>query len=193
MNKPDTKLDECIFVAEKIIPADLCDYVIQDLNIRSWQPHEWCSTITYKTITHKTKELDIQFTTLKLQKLLEPIIIEAGTLYNKTYAYEGIKTGSIMHNSSTLRFNRYSPGQIMRHHMDHIKSLFDGKHRGIPVLSFILNLNDDYEGGDLFFWKDTVVPLGKGDICMFPSNFLFPHGVTELTKGKRYSAVCWGW
>jgi hypothetical protein len=30
-NKPDTKLDECIYVAEKIIPADLCDAIVQDI------------------------------------------------------------------------------------------------------------------------------------------------------------------
>ena len=92
-----------------------------------------------------------------------------------------------------IRFNRYGSGQIMRQHMDHIHSIFDGKEKGIPVLSFILNLNDDYEGADLYFWKDHIVKLGKGDIIMFPSLFLFPHGVTEATKGKRYSAVSWGW
>ena len=92
-----------------------------------------------------------------------------------------------------VRFNRYAPGQIMRPHHDHIHSLFDGTVKGVPVLSFIMNFNDDYEGADLFFWEDTVVPLGKGDIIMFPSNWLFPHGVTEATKGKRYSGVTWGW
>ena len=98
-----------------------------------------------------------------------------------------------MNQFSPFRFNRYSPGQIMRQHHDHIHSLFDGKIKGVPVLTFILNFNDDYEGADLFFWEDTVVKLGKGDIIMFPSNWLFPHGVTEATKGKRYSAVCWAW
>ena len=73
----------------------------------------------------------------------------------------------------------------MRQHYDHIHSIFDGKLRGIPVLSFILNLNDDYEGADLYFWDEHIVPLGKGDIIMFPSLFLFPHGVTEATKGKK--------
>ena len=57
----------------------------------------------------------------------------------------------------------------------------------------ILNFNNDYEGADLFFWKDYVVKLGKGDIIMFPSLFFFPHGVTEVTKGVRYSGVCWAW
>ena len=30
-NKPDTKLDECIYVAEKIIPADICDVIVKEL------------------------------------------------------------------------------------------------------------------------------------------------------------------
>ena len=42
-------------------------------------------------------------------------------------------------------------------------------------------------------WEDYELDLGKGDIVMWPSNFLYPHGVTEATKGKRYSAVTWAW
>jgi predicted 2-oxoglutarate/Fe(II)-dependent dioxygenase YbiX len=98
-----------------------------------------------------------------------------------------------MNKFSAIRFNRYSPGQIMRQHMDHIHSLWNTQDAGIPVLSFILNLNDDYEGADLYFWDDYIVPLGKGDIIMFPSLFLYPHGVTEATRGRRFSAVSWAW
>ena len=98
-----------------------------------------------------------------------------------------------MNKFSTIRFNRYKPGQIMRQHHDHIHSLFDGNEKGIPVLSFVLNLNDNYRGADLYFWQDHVVPLGKGDIIMWPSLFLFPHGVTEARDGMRYSAVSWAW
>ena len=57
----------------------------------------------------------------------------------------------------------------------------------------ILNFNNDYEGADLFFWEKDVVELGKGDIIIFPSLFLFPHGVTEAISGTRYSGVCWAW
>ena len=193
-NKPDTKLDECIFIAEKIIPADLCDAVVQDIETREWRKHFWYNNEKDKIHSEETKELDIQFTTSELQETLAPFIIQAGKEYNQSYVpVDTPKTGQIMTNFNSLRFNRYSPGQIMRQHVDHIHSLFDGKNKGVPVLSFILNLNDGYEGADLFFWKDTVVKLGKGDIIMFPSNWLFPHGVTEATKGKRYSGVSWAW
>ena len=195
-NKPDTKLDECIFVAQKIIPADLCDSIVQDIETREWQPHRWYSN-TKDSYFSETKELDIQNATPQLQKTLSQYVIEAGRRYNQNYSYQHPscveRTGQIMTNFNALRFNRYSPGQIMRQHMDHIQSLFDGKIKGIPVLCFILNFNDDYEGADLFFWEDTIVKLSKGDIVMFPSNWLYPHGITEATRGKRYSAVTWGW
>jgi predicted 2-oxoglutarate/Fe(II)-dependent dioxygenase YbiX len=31
----------------------------------------------------------------------------------------------------------------------------------------------------------------SGDILLFPSNFMFPHEVKEITKGIRYSFVSW--
>ena len=69
----------------------------------------------------------------------------------------------------------------MRKHSDHIKSLFEGDVRGIPVLSIIINFNDDYEGGDLVFWNDHKVDLGEGDIVVFPSKAL--HG-TQANKSN---------
>ena len=192
-NKPDTKLDECIYVAEKIIPADFCDLIVKDIETREWKSHEWYTTGTAERYSNETKELDVQYATPELHRALSPFIIESGKRYNKIYSFPSEVAGQMMTRFSEPRFNRYESGQIFRQHHDHIHSLFDGEVKGVPVLTFILNFNDDYEGADLFFWEDTVVKLGKGDIIMFPSNWLFPHGVTEATKGKRYSGVCWSW
>ena len=193
MNKPDTKLDECIYVAKNIIPADLCDAVIKDIETRPWEPHSWYSNKTSDPSKFPEKmELDIQYATPELYKILSFFVIETGTKYNEIYSFKS-KSGQIINHFTGIRLNRYAPGQIMRQHHDNIHSIFDGKSKGVPVLSFIFNFNDDYEGADLYFWKDTIVPLGKGDICMFPSCFLFPHGVTEATKGIRYSGVTWAW
>ena len=197
MNKPDTKLDECIFIAEKIIPADLCDAIVKDIETRPWEPHTWYNEVTDSHSSKQTMELDVQNTTPELQRVLANFVVEAGKIYNKNYSYpyadQPDRSGQFMSQFSPVRFNRYKPGQIMRQHHDHIHSLFDGKIKGVPVLTFILNFNDDYEGADLFFWEDTVAKLGKGDIIMFPSNWLFPHGVDEATKGVRYSGSVWGW
>ena len=193
-NKRDTKLDECIYVAEKVIPADLCDAIVKDIETREWKPHTWYNNQSNSHSSYETKELDILPCTPEHQKVLSPIIVEAARQYNQTYSFQyEHMPAQMMGNFCSIRFNRYGPGQIMRQHHDHIHSLFDGKIKGIPVLTFILNFNDDYEGADLFFWEDTVVKLGKGDIIMFPSNWLFPHGVNEATKGVRYSGSIWAW
>jgi predicted 2-oxoglutarate/Fe(II)-dependent dioxygenase YbiX len=63
-------------------------------------------------------------------------------------------------------------------------------------LSIIMNLNDDYEGGDLIFTDQKNkeikrLKLGKGTIVFFPSNFMYPHSIQPITKGTRYSIVSW--
>jgi len=64
------------------------------------------------------------------------------------------------------------------------------------LVSVILNLNDDYKGGDLIFTDQKRkeikrLKLGKGSIVFFPSNFMYPHGIEPITKGTRYSIVSW--
>jgi hypothetical protein len=74
-------------------------------------------------------------------------------------------------------------------HVDHFAD--------IPrTMSCILLLNNDYEGGNLCFrnpdgsgeWEVEVKP---NRMIVWPSNFLYPHTVKPLTKGKRYSVVAW--
>jgi predicted 2-oxoglutarate/Fe(II)-dependent dioxygenase YbiX len=92
-----------------------------------------------------------------------------------------------------VRFNRYRTDTKMAFHCDHIHSLFDGQRKGVPILSILGSLNNDYEGGELVFWQDKVVELKAGEIMIFPSNFLYPHEVKMITKGTRYSFVSWAW
>tara|TARA_Y100001937_G_scaffold35239_1_gene50558 strand:+ start:4543 stop:5088 length:546 start_codon:yes stop_codon:yes gene_type:complete len=66
-------------------------------------------------------------------------------------------------------------------------------HRHISV---IMNLNEDYEGGELLFTDQKnndlkKIHLKKGSIVFFPSNFLYPHGILPILKGTRYSIVAW--
>ena len=78
----------------------------------------------------------------------------------------------------------------MRTHYDHIQILFDGKLKGIPIISIVGLLNDNYEGGQ-FMCRGNEIKLTRGDILLFPSNFMYPHEVREITKGIRYSFVSW--
>ena len=94
---------------------------------------------------------------------------------------------------SQIRFNKYSENTKMAEHCDHIHTLFDGKEKGIPILSVLGILNDDYEGGEFIMFEKEEIKLKKGDLLIFPSIFLYPHKVEPVTKGTRYSFISWVW
>mgnify|MGYP002641105794 FL=1 len=117
-------------------------------------------------------------------------------IYDEIGKYQ-VSTGAISSWSgwsgySPLRLNRYSAGQNMPKHVDHIYNLFDGDIKGVPILTFIINFNDNYSGGDLImFDEETGISLKKGELVLFPSNFLYPHSVGTVREGIRYSGVGW--
>ena len=94
---------------------------------------------------------------------------------------------------SIIKFIRYNEGHQMAEHCDHISSLFDGKIKGIPMLSLVGQLNEDFEGGEFVMWGDKVIEFEAGDLIIFPSNFVYPHRVEPVTKGARYSYVSWAY
>ena len=90
-----------------------------------------------------------------------------------------------------IKYNKYSVGNLMEKHIDHIHSIFDGTIKGIPILSIIGLLDDKFEGGEIEMFKDTKITLKAGEVLIFPSNFQYPHMVCPVTKGTRYSFVSW--
>lgn len=96
-----------------------------------------------------------------------------------------------------LQFTKYEPGQYYDWHRDSFAEPFkDGK---IRKLSVTVNLNDNFEGGDMYF--DPEIKYGEtnpvknyagrpqGSINVFPSHVW--HKVDKVTKGTRYSLVVW--
>ena len=81
----------------------------------------------------------------------------------------------------------------MKLHCDHIQSIFDGSKKGIPTLTILGSLNNDYKGGELILFKDKKIDLKAGNVVVFPSNFLYPHEVKPVISGVRYSYVSWVW
>jgi predicted 2-oxoglutarate/Fe(II)-dependent dioxygenase YbiX len=71
--------------------------------------------------------------------------------------------------------------------------MFDGERKGVPVLTVLGSLNNDYTGGEFVMWEDEVIDLPAGAIAVFPSNFMYPHEVRPVKTGVRYSYVSWAW
>jgi len=64
------------------------------------------------------------------------------------------------------------------------------------TVSVIINLNEEYKGGDLIFTDQNKFEIKRcklqtGSIVFFPSNFMYPHGIEPITEGTRYSIVAW--
>jgi predicted 2-oxoglutarate/Fe(II)-dependent dioxygenase YbiX len=86
---------------------------------------------------------------------------------------------------------RWLPGQLQMPHAD--KELHTGPDAGKPNdfpwydLSGLFYLNDDYEGGELYFPLQNIQFKPKaGGAYFFPGDKNFIHGVTEITNGIRY-------
>jgi predicted 2-oxoglutarate/Fe(II)-dependent dioxygenase YbiX len=173
------------------IPKEVCEALIDECNKKIWEKHKWNNYASGETSSEPTKELDVMPCTKEQQAKITPYLVEALNKYQEKHSVPGEKThGPWLSKFSPIRFNRYPVGTMMREHYDHIHSIFDGQMKGVPLVSIVANLNEDYEGSE-FYCRGEKIELKTGDILLFPSNFMYPHEVRETTKGTRYSFVSW--
>jgi len=184
------KIIDYVYVTN-VVSNTMCKDIIKSIDKRDWEKHKWYSADTGEMTSEKKKELDVQAITAEMQQAMTPMLVKAYQEYNNKFANtKETKMAQLATKFSPIRFNKYKKGTMMRMHYDHIHSLFDGQHKGIPVLSFVGCLNEDFTGGDFNICGKTL-KLKTGDIIIFPSCFMFPHEVTEVKKGTRYSFVSW--
>jgi len=87
---------------------------------------------------------------------------------------------------------RWLPGQLQMPHAD--KELHEGENKGKPNdfpyydLAGLFYINDDYEGGELYFPnQDIKFKPKRGAAYFFPGDMNYIHGVTEIKSGERYT------
>jgi predicted 2-oxoglutarate/Fe(II)-dependent dioxygenase YbiX len=180
-----TNLQDYIAIYKAVEPS-ICKQIIDNFDGAKWHKHSYSNPVT-KELTTYEDDLDVSFQD-KYMEYLGSKINECINDYLTNFAPIAFSVQEF----SKIRFNRYQIGTNMKFHHDHIHTLFDGEKKGIPILSIIGLLNDDFEGGDLLMLDSKKVQLEAGNIVLFPSNFLYPHAVTTITKGTRYSFVSWG-
>ena len=167
-----------------VLPAELCDEIIQETDIEMyWTPATAHSDYRSKYRNCNALSLDL-FKNGMYKELLHDYVIRCISIYQNKYGYPSPK---VILNMDLLR---YKKGEYYKKHVDnHTNTVFP------RYLSLIFILNDDYEEGGLTFFPDTNYSLDikatKGQVVIFPSNFMFPHRVNEVTKGTRYSIVSW--
>ena len=87
---------------------------------------------------------------------------------------------------------RWLPGQLQMPHAD--KELHTGPDAGTPNdfphydIAGLFYINDDYEGGELYFPEQGIQFKPKaGAAYFFPGDKNYIHGVTEIKSGIRYT------
>lgn len=169
-----------------------CGEILTAIQESEWQQHEYYNANSKLRETHD-QDLSVTYGNAPcIQSFNDSLWGVVNTYLNKDMNHLGEWWGGWT-GYSYARFNRYIPGKYMKLHCDHIYELFEGARRGIPILTILGALNDDYTGGELYFWKDQAIELKAGDVMVFPSNFLYPHEVKEVLTGIRYSYVSWVW
>ena len=172
---------------EGVLSSDFCDLVLKDLD---WDNAEDGKIRTsMKRDDPKAMNPIKRITKVLWQDFTTPI---AAVAYHYTLmANKAADWNFNIEQPQAVQLGRYNVGGHYSWHCD----------CGVPdennfqrKLSCTILLNDfsEYDGGLLEFIdlpEESQPPTTKGSIIIFPS--ILVHRVTPVTRGERFSAVCW--
>lgn len=168
-----------------------CKDIVLSIESVNWNLHNFYNARTKQTQSHD-HELSVSYEQVPLKTQLDQAIWNILQQYvTKDMAYMS-DWFNCWTGYSFSRFNRYNESTQMRLHCDHIHSLFDGERKGVPILTVLGALNNDYDGGEFMLCGEQI-EFKAGEVLVFPSNFLYPHEVKPVKSGIRYSFVSWAW
>jgi hypothetical protein len=180
-------IEKYIHVFDNAIPDDLCDKIIKEYSDDEYDTsHIFGDDMTYRTSKEVAISLpeSIEKNPNKRKIIDDSIFKNMTTCLNQYLINFGIKMETL--NDSGYHLLKYNVGEYYKEHID------SNSENAIRMISCSMILNDNYKGGDLLFFNGNYKPnLKKGSIVFFPSNFMFPHQVSPVTKGVRYSIVTW--
>jgi hypothetical protein len=135
-------------------------------------------------VDFKFKKTDIAHdpseSSIKLQEIWQECFdrkIQAVDHYEKQFRLGKLRYWEAMN------FIKYGPGQHFQEHHDHGYSYN-------CTVSLVSYINDDYEGGELYFrLQDKMIKPRAGDLYVFPSNYMYPHRAMPVHSGVKYSIV----
>jgi len=186
----DKDLTTYILQMNNFINSNICEQAIKEMQNISFEEHKFYDANTNIYAPRSKDELSMSWDDIPTKKIITEKLWYAIANYLEVISFPWFTQWQ---GYSKIRFNKYNETKKMGLHCDHIRDLFDGERKGIPILSVLGVLNDDYEGGEFIMFDNYEIKFKKGDVVIFPSNFLYPHKVKPVTKGTRYSYISWVW
>lgn len=185
-------LEQAIKIYDEVLPVSAVGSLVKWLNLQSFEDGLVGEGVLEKKIRDvKTFQLNNENSISQTRRHWFNLIGAIITKSLQKYTFE-ITGGNepLYKDLNEVAVLKYEKQGHYNLHVDHSSY--------IPrTLSCILFLNNDYEGGQLKFatpdgktvYKEVNVKPGR--LIIWPSNFLYPHGVTPITNGIRYSIVGW--
>lgn len=184
------KLEDFIVVIKKVIPIELCNSILNEYkNSNDWKDAGSANN-NIMVIDKKTRNCQSIITSLPenlisntIRSKLDDEIFNITAKCLKLYI-EKFPTCKVSQDTG-YDLLKYEKGGFYIQHTD---SFFQRPRE----IACSLLLNDDFEGGEFaFFNRELKYKLNKGDVLMFPSNFMYPHEIMEVTEGTRYAIITW--
>jgi predicted 2-oxoglutarate/Fe(II)-dependent dioxygenase YbiX len=183
-------LYDYIYKIDDFLDQSTCKSIVKKISKLNWAIHSYHNATTNTTHSYDN-DLSVLVTDIPEVKALNEKIKYAIKFYIDKFKFSWYNTYT---NYTYVRMNKYDKNTTMRLHCDHIHSIFDGNTKGVPILTILGSLNNEYKGGELIMFNNNEpVQLRAGNLLVFPSNFLYPHEVKPVISGTRYSYVSWSW
>jgi hypothetical protein len=182
-------LKDYLYKIDGFLDPKLCDQTIKEISSLKFKQHKFYDhrTGAYTPISG-SQELSVSEGVIPSKKIIMDKLWYAIRGYIRELNFKWFYQWKAY---TPIRFNKYSKNKKMAPHCDHIHSIFDGVRQGVPILSVLGTLNENYKGGEFIMFDNHEIKFKKGDLLIFPSSFLYPHKVEPVKKGTRYSYISW--
>ena len=180
-------LDHYIRVFDNILSADVCDRILREYG----SGDEWVHTAIGENGVDKSVR-NVMAIPMSSPAVIDKHKEVRGALDAEIFAAAGRVVDGYedfvrcpIQSDSGYDLLRYEEGGFYNTHIDSSTGF-------LRTLSCSFMLNDDYDGGEWDFFNGAMkLKPPRGSAIAFPSNFLYPHGITPVTKGTRFSIVTW--
>lgn len=173
--------DKYISLLRSAIPYDICDLLIQEYesNLDKVPPRKHSASGCPEPMAVFSEEI---------LNLVDPML----NIYLESYLRGKIGEDFADYQLDSLSILKYGKGDGYVLHPDNpftITEPEEGLGKYFPV-QMVVYLNDGFNGGELEFPDYNIkFKPEKGDICIFPTGFAFPHKVYEV-DADRYILLC---
>lgn len=184
--------------SDKVIKIDnfLTDEELETISNFARNIKEWDITRTHYnedgTIIYESEYWKDRVATLNTLKRQNPIVPTMIKRASKRLKIEIEEEYNVTVDPTNPTIVRWLPGQLQNPHAD--KELHEGEDAGksndFPWydIGSLFYLNEDYEGGELYFPNQSLEFKPKpGSAFFFPGDMNYIHGVKEIKSGIRYT------